>query len=385
MAIQVREHRPGVDLKEFLEVPRLLYAGDPGFVVPLDMEQRDKLTPSKNPFFQHADVSLFTAYADGRLAGRISAQIDREHLARYGDLCGFFGHFDCVDDERVARALVDAAVSWLKLRGMVVMRGPFSLSINEEIGTMVEGQTEPSMLMTPYHRGCQDRLAKAAGLSPLKDLLSWHYRIGEIPARAQRAHTEVLAMPEVRIRSASLKNLEHDVRVLMDVYNDAWSDNFHFVPMTEAELGKMAQDMKLLLDEQIALIAEIDGEPAAIAVALPNLNEAIFDLNGKLLPFGLAKLIYRLKVSRPKSARLILLGIKQAYRKKRRYGGLSTALYVEIARRATRMGYEWAELGWTDEANQPVNLGIRMMGGVVHKRHRLYERPLGQETAAGSG
>ncbi|MDB4976050.1 MAG: hypothetical protein JWN48_4391 [Myxococcaceae bacterium] len=376
MTIRIREHRPGRDLDAFLRLPEQLYAGDPGFVAPLHMEQRERLTPAKNPFFQHAEATLFTAYRDGQLVGRISAQVDREHLERYRDDCGFFGFFDTINDVRVGRALVDAAATWLKVRGMKVMRGPFSLSINEESGLMVEGQTEPSMFMTPYHRAYQDAVCLGAGLTKAKDLVSWKYLVGEIPRRALKAHEEVLLMPEVRIRTLDKKHLVRDVNILVDVFNDAWSDNYHFVPMTKAELDKMASDMKMLLDEQLALIAEIDGKPAAIALALPNLNEAIHDLDGKLFPFGLAKLIYRIKVKRPKSARLILLGIKNEYRHKKRYGGLSTALYVEIAQRGQKQGYEWGELGWTLEDNRAVNLGIKMMGGEIYKRHRIYEKNL---------
>jgi hypothetical protein len=376
MTIRLREHRPGRDLDAFIRVPELLYTGDPGFVAPLHMEQRDRLTPAKNPFFEHAEAVLFTAYRDDQLVGRISAQIDRVHLERYGDGCGFYGFFDTINDERVARVLLDAAASWLKARGMRIMRGPFSLSVNEEIGTMVEGQAERSMLFSPYHRPYQDALTQAAGLVKCKDLLSWRYEVGGVPARAERAHAEVLAMPEVRIRSVSVAHAERDIRILNDVYTDAWSDNFHFVPMTEAELKKQVADLRMLLDERIALIAEVDGKAAAVAIALPNLNEAIHDLGGKLFPLGFAKLVYRIKVKRPKSARLILLGIKKEFRVKKRYGGLSTALYVEMARRGQSVGYEWGELGWTLEDNKPVNLGIKMMGGVVYKRHRIYEKSL---------
>jgi hypothetical protein len=376
VAIRIREHRPGQDLDAFLRVPDLLYKGDPGYVTPLLLEQRDRLTPAKNPFFRHAEATLFTAYRDDKLVGRISAQIDRAHLARYGDACGFYGFFDTTNDTRVGKALVDAAASWVRARGMRLLRGPFSLSINEEAGTMVEGQAERPMVLSPYHRPYQDEITLAAGLQKRKDLLCWKYLVGEIPKRALDAHREVQVMPEVRIRGVRKDRLLEDARIMGDVFNDAWQENFSFVPMSEAEVEKLAEDMKLLLDDQIALVAEIDGRAAAVAVALPNLNEAIHDLDGKLLPFGLPKLIYRLKIARPKSARLILLGIKKEFRHKKRYGGLSTALYVEMAQRGGRIGYEWGELGWTLEDNRPVNLGIKMMGGVVYKRYRLYEKSL---------
>jgi hypothetical protein len=376
MSIQIREHHPGRDMDAFLKLPELLYSGDPGFVMPLYMEMRDRLTPGKNPFFQHAEATLFTAYQHGQLVGRISAQIDREHLARYDDGCGLFGFFDTINDERVGKALVDAAASWLKSRGMRTMRGPFSLSVNEESGTMVEGQAEAAMVMMPYHRPYQDSIAKASGLEKAKDLYAWKYTVGEIPERARRAHVEVKAMPEVHIRPVSRAHISRDVKIVSDIFNDAWSDNYHFVPMTEAELGKMADDMKLLLDDQIALIAEIDGKPGAMSIALPNLSEASRDLGGRLFPLGLPKLLYRLKVQRTKSARLILLGIKKEFRNKKRYGGMSAALYVEMATRGAAVGYEWGELGWTLEDNRPVNLGIKMMGGEVYKRYRLYEKRL---------
>ena len=376
MSIRIREHRPGHDLDRFLRVPELLYEGDPGFVAPLRMMAKDQLTPKKNPLFEHSEVALFTAYLNDQLAGRISAQVDRQHLDRYQDETGLFGFFDTINDPKVGKALVDAAGSWLKLRGMTRMRGPFSLSINEESGTMVAGHAEPSVFGTPYHRPYQDEIAQAAGLVPVKDLLSWRYPVGNEPERARRAHQEVLSMPEVRIRSVRMSHLQEDIEAVMSVFNDAWSDNFHFVPMTQAELAKLVQDLRLVIDERIALIAEIHGVPAAIAIALPNLNEAISDLHGRLFPFGLPKLLYRLKVRRPKSAVLRLLGIKRDFRHKKRYGGLSTALYVEIARRGAAVGYEWAELGWTLEDNRPVNLGIKMMGGELYKRHRIYEKSL---------
>ena len=376
MSIRIREHRPGRDLDAFMQVPELLYQGDPGFVMPLYMEQRDRLSPAKNPFFEHADATLFTAYQDGKLVGRISAQIDREHLSRHHDGAGFYGYFDTINDPRVGKALIDAAASWVRARGMRTLRGPFSLSINEEMGTLIEGQAEPSMLMMPYHRPYQDEITVAAGLHKCKDVLSWKYVVGEIPKRALDAHAEVKNMPEVLLRSVRWSHLLEDTRIMQEVFNDAWADNWGFVPMTAREVEKMAADLKLILDQNIALIAEIHGKPVAVALALPNVNEAARDIHGKLTPLGLAKFVYRLKVQRTRSARLILLGIKRELRHKKRYGGLSAALYVEIAKRGERVGYTWGELGWTLEDNRPVNLGIKMMGGVPYKRYRLYEKSL---------
>ena len=253
---------------------------------------------------------------------------------------GFYGFFDTINDARVGRALIDAAAIWLQgARHEARCAGRSRSSINEEMGTLVEGQAEPSMFMMPYHRAYQDAVTQRGGPAPsARTCCSWRYVVGEIPARALEAHDEVLDHARgAHPLGAPVARIE-DARIMPDVFNDAWSDNWGFVPMTEAELAKMAEDLKLLLDENIALIAEIDGRPAAVALALPNLNEAIRDLHGKLLPFGLAKLLYRLKVKRPRARVLILLGIKKEFRHKKRYGGLSAALYVEMAKRGARVG-----------------------------------------------
>ncbi len=376
MAIEIREHRPGEDLDAFLKVPFEIFRDDPVWVAPLEMDIRDRLTPAKNPFFEHAEGTLFTAWEGSRVVGRVSAQIDQEHLRVHKDGAGFFGFFDTIEDPRVAKALIEAATEWNRARGMQRMRGPMSLSVNEEIGTLVEGFETPPMIMMPHSRPYQGRMAEAAGLTKVKDLYAWRYDAGHIPPRAQKAWDGVKEMPEVHIRSVRKADMESELRIIMDVFNDAWSDNWGFVPATEAELRKAAADMKLIIDEDLAFVVEIEGKPMGICVCLPNLNEAIYDLRGKLFPFGFAKLLWRLKVKRPTGARLMLLGLRKELRGVKRYGALSLAMYVELARRGTGKGYNWGELSWTLEDNTPVNLGIRAMGAKIYKRYRLYEKEL---------
>ncbi len=376
MSIQIRRVAPGSSVKDFLEVGRRVYRGDPNYVCPLDMELTDRLNPKKNPFFQHAEAMYFVAERDGELVGRVTAQIDHEHQKRYADGAGFFGFLDTVEDPAVVQALLDAAAAWLRERGMKTIRGPMSLSINEEIGLLIEGFDTPPMLMMPHHRQYQGALVEKAGFTKLKDLLAWLYPIGNAPKRAQKAHDELLADKNVRIRNADPKHMERDVRILMEIFNDTWQDNWGFVPMTEGELKKTAEDFKLLLVPELAIIAEIDGEPAAISIGLPNLNEAIRDLDGKLLPFGFAKMLWRLKVKGVKTARLVLLGVKKKFRAQRKYAALSIALYVEMNNRSGALGMTHGELGWTLEDNGPVNVGIKMMGGKVYKKYRVYEKAL---------
>jgi hypothetical protein len=376
MSVEIRQHRPGKDLKDFIQVAFDVYADDPAWVAPLNMEIKDRLTPEKNPFFEHAEVALFTAWKDGKAVGRISAQIDHEHLRIHKDNAGFFGFFDTINDQEVASALLEAAEHWLANRGMSLMRGPFSLSINEETGLLVEGFDKPPVLMSPHHRDYQGGLAEGAGLVKAKDCYGWWYDVVAPTPRAQRAWEAIVALPEVRFRTVDRKNLEEEVHDLLDVFNDAWQHNWGFVPATDAEAKKMAEDLALILND-LSFFAEIDGQPVGICVCPPNLNEVIRDFDGKLSPRNVGKLVWRLKLKGPTSARLILLGIRTELRNKKRYAPLAMAIITELIRRGLRMGYEWAELGWTLEDNRLINAAIRSVGGRIYKRYRIYEKPIG--------
>ncbi|NLY93012.1 MAG: hypothetical protein GXY23_03195 [Myxococcales bacterium] len=377
MSIEIRTHRPGQRIDDFLNLHYELFRGDPAFIAPLEMELRDRLTPGKNPFFEHAEAVYFTAWKNGRCVGRISAQIDHEHLRIHKDRTGFFGFFDTIDDQEVASALLTAAESWLRDRGMQRVRGPFSLSINEECGMLVDGFEHPPVVMMPHGLRHQPKLVEGAGYQKAQDLYAWKYVVEPPPERAMKAHAQITSMPEIRFRPITLKSVKKDVPILLDIFNDAWSENWGFVPLTQAEAKKMANDLLLLLDERIAFIVELHGRPVAVCLTLPNLNEAARDLGGKLLPFGIFKLLYRLKVQKVKSARLLILGIRKELRGVKKYGGLSAAMYTELYLRGSKAGYEFCELGWTLESNRPINLGIKMMGGKIYKTYRIYEKELG--------
>lgn len=378
MSVEVREVRPGESLTDFIQVARDVFRHDPAWIAPLDMELKDRLNPAKNPFFQHAEATYFVAYRDGKPVGRITAQIDEEHLRRHKDEAGFFGFFDTVDDVEIAERLVRAATAWVGRRGMKRIRGPFSLSINEETGVLVEGFEHKPVILTPHSMPYQGALAEAAGLAKAKDLIAWRYKVSEVNARAEKAWRDVKAMPEVRIRSVRKEQMEAELKVVMDIFNDAWQSNWGFVPTTAAEVKKAAQDLKMILDEDMALVLELDGRPMGICIYLPNINEMIEDLDGKLFPTGFAKLLWRVKVNTPKTGRLMMFGIRQELRGVKRYGGLSMAMYAELAKRGLRKGYQYAELSWTLEDNHPINLGIKAMGGKPYKKYRVYEREVAQ-------
>jgi hypothetical protein len=385
-AIEVREVRfdgtSRAPLRDFLGVVDRIYDGDAAYVRPLDQDLKDRLDPKKNPFFTHGEGALFTAYKNGECVGRITATIDREHLERYHDATGFWGFLDTVDDPAVARALLDQAEAWLTLRGMTRARGPMSTNVNEEIGCLVEGFDTPPYVLMPHHRPYQAKLIEDAGYVKTKDLLAWRYIVGDLNPRVARAQAEIKAMPEVTSRVVSYGDMQREVELIMDVFNDAWSDNWGFVPLTRPEIDKTAKDFKLFLMPEITRIVSIDGEPAAVAVAIPNLNEMIADLGGKLFPLGLPKLLYRLKVKGPKTGRVIILGIRKKWRHVRKYAGLSLFLYAELNESGKKLGMTGGELGWTLEDNGPVNTGIRTMGAKPYKRYRIYDKAIGAAKTA---
>jgi hypothetical protein len=376
MKVEIRKQNQGKNLKEFISFPHLLFKNNPNWVAPLNMEIEDRLNPRKNPFFEHGEACFFSAWKGDQLVGRCSAQIDHEHLKIHQDQAGFFGFFDTVEDQEVADHLLRSAEEWLRAKGMKSIRGPFSLSINEETGLLVEGFEHPPAIMMPYSSAFQGHLVENAGFRKAKDLIAWNYQVAPPPSRAQKAWEQMMSLPEFSFRSIHKKNMQEEIETLLSIFNDAWKNNWGFVPATDSEAAKMASDMKLIIDEDLAFFAELNGEAVGMVVCLPNINEAIRDLDGSLFPLGWAKLLYRLKIKRLSSGRLMLLGIRKKVQRKKRYAGLSTAMYVELARRGARKGYQRAELGWTLEDNHLINLGIKRMGGTSYKRYRIYEKEI---------
>lgn len=370
--LQIRQHTPGQDVSDFLEAGKVVFAGDPHWVPPLNIMFKDQLSP-KSPFFKHAEVTLFTARKNGKIVGRISAQIDREHLKRYEDATGFFGFFDTIDDVEVAQALMDSAKKWLRDRGMRRILGPMNLSVNQEIGTLVEGFDTPPMIMMPHSRSYQDRVIKACGVEKCRDMYAWRWQVNaDMPKRCLKAHADMRDLGVV-FRDADLSN---EINQLMEIQDDAWHNNWGHVSMTRAEADQLRNELKLIIDPALAIVIEVEGRLAGMAIAIPNLNEAISDFGGKISPVKVAKLLWRLKVERPKSARVAMLGIRSDIRKQKKYMPLALALIAELNRRGYQRGYTTGELSWTLEDNGPVNALIKTAGGKIYKRYRVYEAPL---------
>ncbi len=363
------------DKLEFVRFGRRHYDGDPNYRSLPDLVVWDRLRAGGNPWFQHGEAQLFVARRGDEVVGRISAQVDREHLKVHDDGAGFFGFFECVDDQEVAQALLRVAEDWCRARGMERMRGPFSFSINEESGMLVEGFDSPNYVMMPHGKPYYEGQMEAAGYNQVQDLFAWRYKREHPPEQIQQIADAVAEHPGLVVRPLDKSRLDEELDTIMSIFNEAWANNWGFVPLTEAEVEEVAKQFRLIAEPQLCLIAEVEGEPAAMAVALPNIYESCSDLEGKLFPLGWAKLLYRLKKQPPKSFRQILLGVRKKFRGST-LGGLSVLLYVTIHRNAYALGYKEAEASWTLADNERINNGMAFMGAEHYKTYRIFETEL---------
>ncbi|MCC6808752.1 MAG: GNAT family N-acetyltransferase [Deltaproteobacteria bacterium] len=369
-------------LKQFIAFPRTIYPKDSAWVSPLDLERQMAFDRKKNPFFQHADAAFFLcvrkdAQGNETIVGRISAQIDHEHTRIHNDGAGFYGNFDAIDDARVAKILFDTAEAWLKAKGMKIMRGPYTMNINEECGVQVDAYDEIPMFLTAYNIPYYKTLVEGAGFHKVKELYSWRYRKEYVvPESAKRIGDRARSNPKIKVRPIDMKNFEVELRTGLGIFNAAWKDNWGFVPLTEPEMKKAAEDLKLIIDPRIILIAEYEGKPAGMALTVPNINEVIRPLRGKMFPFGWVSLLWNTKVKRPKRCRLTLLGVHPDFRGIRAGGGLAIALCQEVFERCVAAGYEEAELSWTLDDNVGINNVIKAMGGQLYKTHYVYDRAI---------
>ena len=366
------------DLKAFIDLPKRLYAGHRGYIPHLDAERRDAFSPRKNPLFGHVEVQFFLARRGGRVVGRISAQVDRAYLERYADSTGHFGCLVAEDDPAIFAALLGAAENWLRRKSMRRVTGPFSLSVNEEVGLLVWGFDSRSVLLTPYDPPYAGTRVEACGYAKVKDVFSYDYDVQNAPETIGKKLMERAGMAgRVKVRSADMKKFDAEVRTLVGIFNDAWSDNWGFVPFTQAEIDHAGKAFGPVIVPELAVFVEVDGEAVAFIVALTNLNEAIRDFGGSLAPINLLKLVWRMRVAGVRSTRVPLMGVKKKYRNHPLMGaGLAMMAIDQLRQNGKRLGKTSAELGWILEDNGPTNKIIRSVGGVHYKTHRLYEKAL---------
>ena len=361
-------------LRHFVQLPWSIYADDPAWIPPLLVERYQHLSKS-NPFFEHAECKLWLAYRGERPVGRISAQLDHLHLQRYKDSTGFFGLLEGEDDPDIFQILLETAETWLSNQGMRRVIGPFNLSINQECGLLVEGFDTPPMVMMGHAPPYYGARVEDNGYRKEKDLLAYSIDIDFRLTKAMRAVIKRAAR-KVSIRSLRKERFKEELEILQDIFEDAWSENWGFVPFTRAEFKHLGQTLRHLLHGEYVQIAEIDGSPEAMIVGIPNVNEVIRDLNGRLLPFGWLKLLWRLKVAHPKTARVPLMGV----RKRHHNSLLGAALAVMVVERVRRLGAKYGakkvELSWILEDNAGMRNILESLGGVVYKRYRIFGKDL---------
>lgn len=375
MALEVAPVTSRRQREDFLRLPWRLYDGYESWVPNLLLLQRDVIDPKKNPFFEHGEAQLFLAMRDGQPAGRISASIDHDHNRQHAERTGFFGFFEVQDDPDVAAALFGAAEAWLRDRGLKCARGPLSFSMNEEAGLQVEGFDQPAMIAMPQALPYYRPLIETQGYGKVMDLLAYRWDIQEPPARMRDAIARARETPGLSVRRIRMNKLREEVDILLDIYNDTWSDNWGYVQVTRSEAAKLVSDLRLIADKRIVLIAEMDGEPAGMIVALPNLYEAIRDFRGFIDPWKALKLIWRLKLRGTTNGRVMLFGVKKKFRT-RQLHGLPFLLLDELYSRTRKARYQWCEQSWVLENNARMNAIMPYWGAYVYKRYRIYEKAL---------
>jgi len=366
------------EMERFVRLPLRLNAADPAWSPPLLMERREALSPRHNPFFQHAEAAFWLARRDGRDVGRISAQIDRLAPTEPDGAYGYFGMLAAEDDPEAFSALTTAAEDWLRARGCGFARGPFNLSINEEIGLLVEGFDRPPMLMMGHDPPYAGERLEALGYAKLKDVYAYICDTATDIPKAARARIQRSTPRGVVLRPLDVKRYDAEVRTLTSIFNDAWSGNWGFTPLTEAETEHLGKSLKMLLNPRLIWFAEIEGEPAGFGVCLPNLNEAARDLDGRLLPLGWAKLLWRLKVKGVRTGRVPLMGVRRKFLAQGEYSGaLLPFLIIDAMRReARKLGIERVEMSWILEDNRSMRRIIETVGGERYKTYRIYQKAL---------
>ncbi len=371
---------PANGLRNFLafcRLPRLLYKDHPGFAPPLDAERWTLFAAKLNPHFKLVQSQTWLARKSGKLAGRILAQIYDEAHAPLGASRAQFGCLDVIDDDEVVAALTRAAEAWLRQRGAALVHGPFSPSVNSEAGLLVQGFEAAPMVFMPWNPAYLSGSLERQGYTKARDLISYRYDRSD---KDQQDSPSIMERPEwrerLKIRTLDLKNLGMEAAIIVDIFNDAWSENWGFVPFTLAEFMSSADALKMVMPPEGGFMIELDGVPQAFGVILPNLHEITADLGGRLFPLGLPRLISRIRKHAFTSGRLALFGVRRALHRQAAGGAVILAFIEEIRRRNKSSSLRHVEFGWVLEDNLAIRRPIERSGARIDKVHRIYEKNL---------
>lgn len=371
--IEVRAVSSRADLDRFIKFQWRIYENDPMWVPPLLMDVKGALDRKKHPFHQHAEVEYFLARRGGEVVGRIAAIVNHLHNEFHGDTTGFFGFFESIDDQNVADALLRAAERFLAARGRTSAQGPMNFSTNEELcspGVLIDGFDTPPKIMMAYTPSYYARLLENAGYVKAKDLLGYYLDASTTPKHLVRGMARLGKAEGIRMRALNLKDFNGELARIKSIYNSAWERNWGFVPMTEAEFEHMAKQLKPIIDPELIVIAEVEGKPVGFALQLPDFNQAMKHMNGRLFPTGLFKFLwYKRKID---EVRVLTLGVVPEYRGR----GIDAMLIVRMMEVVQPRGMAKGEGSWILEDNMMMRRGMEKMGAHVYKTYRVYEKPL---------
>lgn len=376
MAIDIIPVTDKATLRRFIRVPFAVHQDDRAWVPPLLMEREQAFSAKENEFVRRSQVRFWLARRDGRDVGRISAQIDPLEQRSGAEPIGHFGCLSAGDDPEVFAALLATAEQFLKERGIRHVNGPFTLSINEESGLLIKGFDTPPVMLMPHDRPYIGGRLEALGYRKEKDLYAYLLDMQAPVTRAEQRMVERAPASGIKLRPLDFSDYANEIRRVVDIFNDAWSGNWGFVPLTEAETDEMAKRMRILLDKRLVWFAELDGEAVAFMVCVPNVNEAARDLNGRLLPFGWAKLLWRLKVSGVKTSRVPLMGVRRRLAGTMLGSAIPLQLIAATRPGAIEFGFQSVELSWILEDNLPMRHILERMGASAYKTYRVYGKSL---------
>ncbi|MCK6549064.1 N-acetyltransferase [Myxococcota bacterium] len=367
--LQIIELANKKDRARFIDMALPLYAGDPCYVPPLRMERMKFLDPGHNRAFANLDVRPILALRDGKVVGRMTAHIDRAYDAYHGSKTGWFGFFECIDDEKVAHAMLADGVEWLRQKGATEVFGPNNFTTNHTCGLLVENWDRIPYIEMTYNPRYYERLLTSFGLGKAKDLYAWWIDVSaglenEKVARVARIAEKIKRREGITIRTGNMADFRNEVARLFSIYNQAWEKNWGFVQIAKEEFDVVADELKQVVRPELVIFIEVEGRPVAFACTIPNINE-IMPRNGKLFPFGWWKLLTGMK--KIKYARLVTLGVIPEYRKR----GLEAMLFVETVVQSKKLGMQGGEIGWTLEDNDLVNRAIESMDGKKDRTYRI--------------
>ncbi|MBI5470782.1 MAG: hypothetical protein HY961_00410 [Ignavibacteriae bacterium] len=366
--VTIRPVRTKRDKRTFIKFQWKVYQGIPQWVPPLLLDRRKMLDTKKHPFYKHAEMEMFLAEQDGNVVGRIAAIINDNHNREHNENIGFFGFFECFDDQAVANALFDVAATWLRNKGVTAMRGPVSPSVNDEYGMLIEGFEHPPAILMAYNPPYYQKLVETYGFTKAKDLYSYYVTKDKVfTDKLNRVSEIVRNKSGVVFRSLDMKRFDEEVKTIRELYNKGWSRNWGEVPMTEDEFDYVAADLKAIVDPSVVIIAEVRGKPVGFGMSLPDYNMILKDnKRGWLIPALLRILLFKKRID---FVRIVILGVIPEYLN----SGIGGVLFYETAVRAVANGYPHGEASWVLEDNVMMNRGAELLMGERWKTYRVYE------------